>query len=49
MDKLNKTLRLKGQHGHSISVTREQYLRDDIPCGSPLCLAGCKSIGEYYY
>ena len=31
--------------GRVWQVAREQYLRDDIPCHSPLCFEGCSAGG----
>ncbi|XP_064620645.1 DIS3-like exonuclease 1 [Lineus longissimus] len=45
MIKTEKLLRIKNQSGHSVKIVREHYLREDVPCQSPLCLAGCKSSG----
>ena len=30
--------------GRVWQVVREQYLRDDIPCHSPLCFEGCAAV-----
>ncbi|KAJ8417613.1 hypothetical protein AAFF_G00224560 [Aldrovandia affinis] len=41
MIKTDKILHLKSSRGGKVRVVREHYLREDIPCFSALCLAGC--------
>ncbi|KAJ8307659.1 hypothetical protein KUTeg_014786 [Tegillarca granosa] len=41
LEKGNRHVRLKNVNGKHISVVREVYRRDDIPCQSLLCLANC--------
>lgn len=36
-----RQLRVKSRQGGRIRVVRELYLREDIPCQSSLCVAGC--------
>ncbi|XP_064607624.1 DIS3-like exonuclease 1 isoform X2 [Liolophura sinensis] len=43
MERRERQLRVRNSQGHSIRVVRELYLREDIPCHSPLCLAGCET------
>ncbi|KAL8586444.1 hypothetical protein ACOMHN_050039 [Nucella lapillus] len=40
-DRKERCLSLRSGQGRPVKVVREMYLRPDIPCFSPLCLAGC--------
>lgn len=46
MIQTEKLVRLRNTQGRriggAIQVVREHYLREDIPCYSPVCLADCK-------
>ena len=42
IEKTERQLRVKSRQGTHLRVVRELYLREDVPCGSPLCLADCK-------
>lgn len=48
LEKTEKLVRLCNAQGKRISgalqVVREHYLREDVPCFSALCLAGCQNI-----
>lgn len=47
LDKDNRYLRLKNSQGKSVSIVREVYRRENIPCQSSLCLGDCNvGIGE---
>ncbi|XP_071112514.1 DIS3-like exonuclease 1 [Haliotis cracherodii] len=41
-----RQLRVKSRQGGRIRVVRELYLREDIPCQSSLCVAGCLNSAE---
>ncbi|XP_071139750.1 DIS3-like exonuclease 1 [Mytilus edulis] len=41
LDKDNRYLRLKNSQGKSVSIVREVYRRENIPCQSSLCLGNC--------
>lgn len=48
LEKSNKLLRIRSVHGRNISVVREVYRRENVPCQSPLCLSDCQnSTGKY--
>ncbi|XP_013378724.1 DIS3-like exonuclease 1 [Lingula anatina] len=44
MQKTQKLLRVKNKLGRTLCVVREHYIREDVPCHSPLCLAGCQNL-----
>ena len=44
LEKSNRVLRLKNVQGKNVCVVREVYRRDDIPCLSELCMAGCQNV-----
>ncbi|XP_062570855.1 DIS3-like exonuclease 1 [Saccostrea cucullata] len=44
LEKSNKILRIKSVHGRNISVVREVYRREDVPCQSQLCLSDCQNV-----
>nr|XP_002736854.1 PREDICTED: DIS3-like exonuclease 1-like [Saccoglossus kowalevskii] len=46
MIKTEKHLRVRNYRGQTVRVVREHYLREDVPCNSELCLAGCPSDGK---
>ncbi|ELU13403.1 hypothetical protein CAPTEDRAFT_108980 [Capitella teleta] len=50
LEKTEKLVRLCNAQGKRISgalqVVREHYLREDVPCFSALCLAGCQNIQD---
>ncbi|OXB68986.1 hypothetical protein ASZ78_003455 [Callipepla squamata] len=46
MLRTEKVLQLRSQHGRSVRVVREHYLRHDVPCRSALCRAGCPRDGK---
>lgn len=41
MLKQDKIVQLKNPIGKTFRIIREQYLREDIPCHSQLCLSDC--------
>lgn len=41
LEKDNRYLRLKNAQGKSVSIVREVYRRENIPCQSSLCLGEC--------
>ncbi|XP_048763599.2 DIS3-like exonuclease 1 [Ostrea edulis] len=43
LEKSNKQLRLRSGHGRNVSVVREVYRREDVPCQSQLCLSDCQN------
>ncbi|XP_062845644.1 DIS3-like exonuclease 1 [Trichomycterus rosablanca] len=43
MLKTEKVLHLRSSRGRKVRVVREHYLRDEVPCGSKLCQAGCEN------
>lgn len=48
LEKSNKLLRIRSVRGRNISVVREVYMRENVPCQSPLCLSDChNSTGKY--
>ena len=50
LEKDNRYLRLKNVQGKSVSIVREVYRRDSIPCQSSLCLGDCNTnIGKLIY
>ena len=49
LEKDNRYLRLRNNQGRSVSVVREVYRREDIPCQSSLCLGECNlHIGKTF-
>lgn len=47
LEKSNKLLRIRSVRGRNISVVREVYRRENVPCQSPLCLGDChNSTGD---
>ncbi|ESO87500.1 hypothetical protein LOTGIDRAFT_127673 [Lottia gigantea] len=44
LDKRERHLRIKGNQGRT--VVRELYLREDVPCQSDRCIAGCQNDGK---
>ncbi len=45
MQQTEKILRIRNQHGKMLQIVREHYVREDVPCHSNLCLAGCGKEG----
>lgn len=43
LEKDNRYLRLKNVQGKSVSIVREVYRRENIPCRSSLCLGDCNT------
>ena len=43
LEKSNRFLRLRNVQGKNVCVVREVYRREDIPCQSEKCLAGCET------
>lgn len=43
LEKDNRYLRLKNVQGKSVSIVREVYRRENIPCQSSLCLGDCNT------
>ncbi|KAH3841241.1 hypothetical protein DPMN_114700 [Dreissena polymorpha] len=41
LEKSDRLLRFKNVNGKNVSVVREVYRRDDIPCQSTLCIGDC--------
>lgn len=41
MIKTEKVLHLNSSKGRKVRVVREHYVREQVPCGSSLCQAGC--------
>ncbi|XP_038076853.1 DIS3-like exonuclease 1 isoform X2 [Patiria miniata] len=46
MLKTDKVLQVKTRQGRALRLVREHYLREDVPCNSQLCLAGCRQTGS---
>ncbi|XP_044058525.1 DIS3-like exonuclease 1 [Siniperca chuatsi] len=46
MIKTEKILHLKSCRGRKVRVVREHYLREQVPCFSALCQAGCENAGK---
>ncbi|XP_041372546.1 LOW QUALITY PROTEIN: DIS3-like exonuclease 1 [Gigantopelta aegis] len=46
IEKTERQLRVKSRQGTRMRVVRELYLRDDVPCGSPRCLADCRPYSD---
>ncbi|XP_022099659.1 DIS3-like exonuclease 1 isoform X2 [Acanthaster planci] len=46
MLKTDKVVQVKTRQGRALRLVREQYLREDVPCNSELCLAGCRKTGS---
>ncbi|XP_022315246.2 DIS3-like exonuclease 1 [Crassostrea virginica] len=43
LEKSNKLLRIRSAHGKNVSVVREVYRRENVPCQSALCLSDCQN------
>lgn len=48
MDRTERHLRFKGSRGSTLSVVRELYLRDNVPCQRSLCIGGCENTGARF-
>ncbi|KAI7814071.1 DIS3-like exonuclease 1 [Triplophysa rosa] len=46
MIKTEKVLHLNSSKGRKVRVVREHYVREQVPCGSSLCQAGCHNDGK---
>lgn len=46
MIKTEKILHLNSSKGRKVRVVREHYVREQVECGSSLCLAGCHNDGK---
>ncbi|XP_051561526.1 DIS3-like exonuclease 1 isoform X2 [Myxocyprinus asiaticus] len=46
MIKTEKVLHLKSSKGRKVRVVREHYVREQVPCGSSICPAGCPNNGK---
>uniref|UniRef100_A0A673L1V2 DIS3-like exonuclease 1 n=1 Tax=Sinocyclocheilus rhinocerous TaxID=307959 RepID=A0A673L1V2_9TELE len=46
MIKTEKVLHLNSSKGRKVRVVREHYVREQVPCGSPLCQANCHNDGK---
>ncbi|KAK7116248.1 DIS3-like exonuclease 1 [Littorina saxatilis] len=45
-ERAERCLSLRSGQGRPLKVVREVYLRPDVPCFSPMCLAGCRNDSD---